>query len=189
MSVWRGYAATETELAVLGYPKVKELKRGNGCGHCNQTGYKGRMAIYEYLKLEDNLHRMVLERASPYALRHAAQLNGMVTMAEFAKRAVLEGLTTVAEIQRVVLSEESKEQLCKNCRRAVSIEFAVCPFCQHILKEKCTRCGSHIESNWEACPDCGEEIKREWKKQHCQHCLAAVDPNWELCPYCGGRPH
>ena len=147
------------------------------------------MAIYEYLRLEENLHRLILDRVSPFTIRHAAQRNGMVLMADYAKRAVLEGQTTVAEIQRVVLSDEGQEQVCQNCQRVVSMEFAVCPYCQHVLKEKCRRCGNPVDGSWEACPNCGEEIEREWKKQHCRHCLATVDPTWDLCPFCGGNPH
>ena len=180
------YQATETELAILGYPKIEKLHRGKGCVHCSETGYRGRMALYEYLRIEDNLHRLIIDRASPYTIRHAAQRNGMVLMADFAKRAVLEGITTVAEIQRAVLADEAKEQLCHNCQRVVNLDFAVCPFCQHILKEKCHSCGSPVEAGWEACPNCGDEIEREWKKVHCRHCLAPVDPHLGSCPYCGG---
>jgi RNA polymerase subunit RPABC4/transcription elongation factor Spt4 len=180
------YPANDTELMILGYPKTKELCRGKGCEHCNWTGYKGRIALYEYLRIEDNLHRLILDRASPYTVRHAAQRNGMVLMAEYAKRAVLAGTTTVAEIQRAVLSEDSQEQVCQNCMRIVSNEFAVCPFCQQMLKEKCEVCKNPVESDWEACPCCGHEITREWRQKHCARCLAPVPAIDELCPYCGG---
>ncbi|MFN8009026.1 MAG: ATPase, T2SS/T4P/T4SS family [Terriglobia bacterium] len=180
------YPASETELALLGYPKNKELHRGRGCQECGETGYRGRMALFELLKIDDNLHRLILERASPYTIRHAAQRNGMVLMAEFAKKAVLDGSTTLAEVQRVVLGDEGKEQLCRNCQRVVSLEFAVCPFCQNVLKEKCSGCGNPIELGWEACPNCGHEVDREWQKNHCRHCLAVIDPQLEICVYCGG---
>lgn len=183
------YEANETELAVLGYPKVRHLHRWKGCAACGGLGYKGRMAIYEHLRLDESLHRLILERASPYAIRHAARRNGMILMSEFAKRAVLEGLTTVAEIQRAVLFEEGREQLCLNCQRVVSIEYSNCPFCQHVLKEKCANCGGPVEANWEACASCGHEIEREWQKIFCRHCLAPVSPDWESCHYCGGDLH
>ncbi|MEW5976627.1 MAG: ATPase, T2SS/T4P/T4SS family [Acidobacteriota bacterium] len=183
------YVANETELAILGYPKVKELKRGCGCAQCGGTGYKGRMAVFEYLRIEDNLHRFILDRASPYSIRHAALRNGMVLMADFAKRAVLEGLTTVPEIQRAVLTEQAREQLCQKCQRVVSIDFSVCPFCQQVLKEKCRGCGNPVESGWEACPNCGEEIEREWERRFCIHCLAPVEMSWSHCQYCGGQLH
>lgn len=183
----RTFPISETERAVLGYPKVKELQRGAGCEHCNHTGYKGRMAIYEYMRIEDEMHRLILDRASPYTVRHFAQRRGMLLMADFAKRAVLEGKTTVPEIQRAVLTEENKEQLCSSCQRVVNLEFTICPFCQHVLKEKCGGCGNPVEASWEACPICGKEVDREWKRRHCRRCLAPVDATCDHCPYCGGE--
>jgi type IV pilus assembly protein PilB len=181
------YPINETEWAILGYPKVKELHRGAGCEQCGNAGYKGRMAIFEYLRVEDHMHRLILDRASPYTIRHFAQRSGMLLMSDFAKRAVLEGKTTVPEIQRAILSEEGKEQLCQKCQRVVNLDFTICPFCQHVLKEKCVGCGNPVEANWEACPTCGHEIDREWQRLHCRSCLAPVDGHWEKCPYCGGE--
>jgi len=182
----QAFPISETEWAVLGYPKVKEVQRGVGCEHCSQSGYKGRLAIFEYMRIEDDMHRLILDRASPYTIRHFAQRKGMLLMAEFAKRAVLEGNTTVAEIQRAVLAEEGKEQLCSNCQRVVNLDFTICPFCQHVLKEKCGGCSNPVEASWEACPICGKEVDREWKRRHCRRCLAPVDAGCDSCPYCGG---
>lgn len=179
------YEPNETELAILGYPKDAHVHHGVGCPECAGTGYRGRHAIFEYFKVEDNVHRLILERASPYAVRHAAERNGMILMADFAKRAVLEGVTTVAEIQRVVLSSENREQLCGGCARVVGLDFAVCPFCQHVLKESCAGCGTAIDPAWDACPTCGREVHRDWQKVFCRGCLAPVDPKWTQCRYCG----
>jgi RNA polymerase subunit RPABC4/transcription elongation factor Spt4 len=109
----------------------------------------------------------------------------MISMGEFAKRAVLDGKTTVAEIQRVVISSESREQLCEGCGRVVGMDFAVCPFCQHVLKESCGGCGTAIDSSWEACPNCGRAVERVWQKVFCRSCLAPVDSHWTQCRYCG----
>jgi RNA polymerase subunit RPABC4/transcription elongation factor Spt4 len=107
-------------------------------------------------------------------------------MAEFAKRAVISGATTVAEIQRVILSDESVEQMCPGCSQVVSIDFAVCPFCQHVLKEQCHGCGNPLEESWDACPHCGLEVHREDRQSHCPRCLAPVEAAWSDCPFCGG---
>ncbi len=179
------YEPNETELAILGYPKDAHVHHGTGCAACAGTGYRGRHAVFEYFKVEDNVHRLILERASPYAVRHAAERNGMILMADFARRAVLEGVTTVAEIQRVVLSSENREQLCGGCGRVVGLDFAVCPFCQHVLKETCAGCGTAIDPSWDACPTCGREVHRDWQKVFCRGCLAPVDPKWTQCRYCG----
>jgi type IV pilus assembly protein PilB len=181
------YPATEIEIAILGQPTLEELQRGTGCDACDHTGYKGRLAIFEYLKIGDGIHKLIMDRSSAFAIRAAAQRNGMVPMSEFAKRAVLEGATTVAEIQRVVIGDEGKEQLCEGCQRVVSTDFLVCPFCQHVLKENCPSCRKPIASNWEACPGCGQEIEREWQRLYCRHCVAPIDHPGAPCPYCGGE--
>ena len=181
-----GYAPNETELALLGYPEVDELRRGVGCEACGHTGYRGRLAIYEYFRVDENIHRLILDRASPYAIRYAAQRGGMLFMADYAKRVVVAGETTVEEIQRVILSEAPREQLCHSCQRVVSLEFSVCPFCHATLKETCGGCGKPVEPNWESCPSCGDPLEREWQKVYCRHCLAPVKPEWESCHFCGG---
>jgi RNA polymerase subunit RPABC4/transcription elongation factor Spt4 len=143
------------------------------------------MAVFEYLAVDESLHRLILERAAPYTLRHAAERSGMVTMADHAKNAALEGLTTVAEIQRVILSAEDAEQLCGGCGCVVGVDFLVCPFCQTELKERCEGCDSPVESDWEACPNCARELVRESRRAFCRNCLAPVASGWSACKYCG----
>lgn len=179
------YLATPTEVALLGQPTLEELQRGRGCDACDHTGYRGRMAIFEYLRVGDAIHKLLLDRSSAFAIRAAAQRNGMVPMSEFAKRAALDGLTTVAEVQRVLLVDEGKEQLCSGCQRVVSNDFFVCPFCQHVLKESCPSCKKAVSANWEACPSCGHEIEREWQRLYCRHCVAPIEARGVPCPYCG----
>lgn len=179
------YAPSETERAILGYPDAEILYRGSGCEDCGGTGYRGRMALYEVFKLEENLHRLVIERAPAQVLRRAAERNGMISMAQFAVRAVLDGQTTVAEIQRVVLADEAKEVLCGGCQRVVNCEFSVCPFCEHVLHESCEGCGAAVEASWGACPSCGTGIQRDWQRIACESCFAPLDPSWGGCPYCG----
>ncbi|MBM4117261.1 type II secretion system protein GspE [bacterium] len=180
------YTPNDTELALLGYPDNATLVRGGGCAHCAGSGYKGRMGIYEYFKVEEDIHRLILDRASSYAIRYAAKRAGMILMADYAKRAVLAGDTTIAEIQRVVLSEAPRDQLCPNCQRVVNLDFSVCPYCQTTLKETCHGCGRPVEPTWESCPACGHHLEREWERVYCRHCLAPVRPEWESCSFCGG---
>jgi type IV pilus assembly protein PilB len=182
-----GYHPNEFELAILGHPEITELYRGVGCKACNWTGYKGRKAIYEYFKVTEDIHRLIIERASPYVIKHTAQKNGMLTMKDFAKQDVLNGITTVEEIQRTILSDQQQEQLCSKCMHTVSFEFSVCPYCQNPLREKCENCGQVADPNWEACPNCGHIFEREWQKRYCKGCLAPVPPEWDVCGYCGAQ--
>ena len=144
------------------------------------------MAIFEFLSVSESIHKLIFERASSFAIRHAAVQNGMISMPEFAKRAVLDGVTSVAEIQRTILSDEGHEQLCKHCGQVVNLDFAVCPFCKNVLKERCGGCQHPLDPAWEACPNCGREVESEARKSYCPHCLAPVGDQRELCPFCGG---
>jgi RNA polymerase subunit RPABC4/transcription elongation factor Spt4 len=144
------------------------------------------MAIYEYLPISENIHKLVYERASSFTIRYAARQNGMISMSEYAKWAVLNGTTSVAEIQRAVLSDQGREQICRHCGQVVSLDFVVCPFCKKVLREKCIECGHPLNSEWEVCPNCGAEIESEMRKTYCPHCQAPVDSKRESCPFCGG---
>ncbi len=178
------YVPSPTEIAVLG-TDVPQLYRGLGCTECGFTGYRGRLAVFEYFRLEERYHRMVLERASSSALRNAARRDGMMTLGEYGKRAVLEGITTIAEVERCLLSEEAHERLCTGCKQLVSIEYANCPYCKTVLRESCPTCTRPVEANWEVCAHCGNEIERDWKQAYCTQCNAPQSPEWQACPYCG----
>jgi type IV pilus assembly protein PilB len=180
------YAPNYSERTILGNSKVEKLYRSRGCRKCSGTGYKGRLAIFEYLSITENILKLIYDRTSSFAIRHAARQNGMITLTEFAKQAVLNGKTSVAEIQRAVFSDEGREQLCHHCGQVVSLDFAVCPFCQITLKEKCSGCGHPLDPTWEACPNCGTEIESELRKTYCPHCQAPLTGNRESCPFCGG---
>ena len=177
-------ALTEVERALLGHPADDHVYRGAGCDACGHTGYKGRFGVFEYFALGTTTHRLVQENASAFAIRYAAQKEGMLLLSDFARRAVLDGTTTVAEIQRVILADEHQEQLCHGCERVVDIEFTVCPYCQTTLKDTCPSCQRPVEASWEACAHCGEVLVREWQKQYCRSCLAPVRPEWDSCMYC-----
>ncbi|MBU1863525.1 MAG: type II secretion system ATPase GspE [Candidatus Omnitrophica bacterium] len=73
---------------------------GRGCSVCNQTGYKGRTAIFEFLILNDVLKELVIEKAPTVVLRQRAQEFGMRTLREDGLIKVLDGITTIEEVVR-----------------------------------------------------------------------------------------
>lgn len=75
--------------------------RAKGCPHCNQKGYKGRLAIYELLTVNEDIKRLTMERASSSKVKEAAIENGMRTLRQDGISKVLQGLTTVEEVVRV----------------------------------------------------------------------------------------
>lgn len=180
------YEPNKAELALLRHVEVEQLFRGAGCDRCAGSGYRGRTGVFELFKIDDNIHRLICDRVAPDLIKQMAVRNGMIRMAEFCNQLVMVGKTTVAEMQRVVLTDETAEQLCGNCQKVVSTEYSVCPFCQHALREKCPECGIELDVGWEACPSCGHTIDREWQKIFCRHCMAPVEQQWTNCHFCGG---
>ncbi len=82
------------------------LYRGAGCEYCRQTGYKGRTGVYELLVVTDRIRELVVRRASANEIREAARAEGFRTMRDDGIRKVLEGVTTIEEILRVVYVTE-----------------------------------------------------------------------------------
>jgi type IV pilus assembly protein PilB len=78
---------------------------GKGCIDCNGTGYMGRMAIAEILDMSDRIRELILERKSAAEIKRAAREEGMVFMREAAVQRVLEGKTTLREINKVTFVE------------------------------------------------------------------------------------
>ncbi len=78
---------------------------GRGCNECNGTGYKGRLAITEFLDLSDRIREMILDRRPNSELRRAALEEGMKTLRRSAVEKVFSGQTTLREINRVTFVE------------------------------------------------------------------------------------
>jgi len=76
-----------------------------GCDRCNNTGYKGRMGIYELLIMNDTLRDMIVNQASLDEFREASRKFGMRTLRESGMEAIHTGLTTIEESQRETMIE------------------------------------------------------------------------------------
>jgi type IV pilus assembly protein PilB len=81
------------------------LYEGAGCLECNGTGYHGRAAIAELLDLSDRIRGMILERRPASEIKKAAKEEGMVFLREAALKKVMEGKTTLREINKVTFVE------------------------------------------------------------------------------------
>jgi len=79
---------------------------GNGCQECHGTGYRGRKCITEFLDLNDEIKEMILVERPLSEIRYRAVTSGMITLRQSALRKVLDGSTTLREINRVTFSEE-----------------------------------------------------------------------------------
>ncbi len=97
--------AEESGLDYEGY-KDAPFYEGKGCQECHGTGYRGRKCITEFLDLNDEIKEMILAERPLSEIRYRAVTSGMITLRQSALRKVLEGSTTLREINRVTFSEE-----------------------------------------------------------------------------------
>jgi general secretion pathway protein E len=88
-----------------------EVFEGKGCEACKFTGYKGRTAIYEILRLNEEIRQMVLTKASSQDIKRKAIQQGMKTLFLDGWKKVLAGKTTISEIVRVTQKEELPEEI------------------------------------------------------------------------------
>jgi type IV pilus assembly protein PilB len=82
--------------------EAKKLKtyKGKGCSTCNNTGYKGRIGLYEVLEVTDEIRELILIGASALELRKKAIDDGMVSLRESGLHKIRNGVTTIEEVVR-----------------------------------------------------------------------------------------
>ena len=95
----------EMKLAGFGLEgsKIHEVR---GCEKCSNTGYLGRTGIYEFLKISEDIQKLILEKKDSNIIKEAARKKGMRTLREEGWLKVIQGVTTVSEILRVTQEEE-----------------------------------------------------------------------------------
>jgi len=104
------YQPTQAELKALKIDpeqaKGAKFLRGKGCPDCNNTGYKGRMGIFEIFVVDDEVRQLIYQKVSATVLRARAREMGMRTLREDGARKVLAGLTTPQEVLRVTVMDQ-----------------------------------------------------------------------------------
>ena len=80
--------------------------RGKGCERCNRSGYKGRLAVFEIMVMNDDMRELIMQQASTAVLRHEARKRGMRTLRECGMLSIYDGQTTIDEIVRETLGED-----------------------------------------------------------------------------------
>ena len=102
------YTPTAEELALLDLEASKvsgPLYHGKGCADCRNTGYHGRIAIFEMIPMGKNIRKLVFENANEDEIRQCALDAGMVTLRDSGVRRVLDGTTTIEEILRSTVED------------------------------------------------------------------------------------
>ncbi len=80
--------------------KTIKLFRGRGCERCSNTGYKGRIALYEVMEVDDSVRELILSGASAVELRQAALDGGMISLRGSGRQKIRDGVTSVEEVVR-----------------------------------------------------------------------------------------
>ena len=120
----------KARLAQLGMSNPpKQVAVSNGCEKCSQTGYAGRIGIYELLRLEDSIRLLIRANGSIEQIRNAAKANGMRIMQEDALDKIRSGVTTLEEILRIVPMENHQHLECAHCKNHILPTFNYCPSC------------------------------------------------------------
>ncbi|MGH3056485.1 MAG: GspE/PulE family protein, partial [Gaiellaceae bacterium] len=92
------------------------LSRGRGCGHCHETGYRGRLGIFEVLEVDERIRGLIVGGATDGTIRQAAVEAGMRSIGEDGLKKVLGGKTTLEEVSRVVYLSDQTAKMCPSCK-------------------------------------------------------------------------
>ena len=85
--------------------KGNKIYKGRGCDNCHNTGYRGRIGIYEIMVINDEIRKLIIEQANTSAIRTAAKRSGMMTLRDSGLIALYNGLTTIEEVTRETISK------------------------------------------------------------------------------------
>jgi type IV pilus assembly protein PilB len=103
------YLAEPEHVAALGEDGStlvgRRLARGRGCIACKQTGYVGRVAVFEMLELSKPVRRMVLDGLNEDQIKSKAMGEGLITLRKSGIKKILDGITTVDEVRAVTLAD------------------------------------------------------------------------------------
>ena len=80
----------------------EKLWRASGCDKCNNTGYKGRIGIYEGIIMDEAIEKIIIENPSEREIKKASEPQGLLDLAEDGVVKVLKGITSLDELERVV---------------------------------------------------------------------------------------
>jgi len=101
------YRPEEAELSAAGFPEwlwpeIDTLFRAAGCAACSNTGYRGRIGLYEVMPMSEEIERLTVERASSDAIKAVAVQQGMIPLRDDGLEKTRMGITSIEEVARVV---------------------------------------------------------------------------------------
>jgi type IV pilus assembly protein PilB len=113
--------------------------KGKLCPTCNGVGYKGRVGVYEVMRITDQIQNLISERAPTERIKEAAVQEGMITLLAYSLKLVRDGYTTLEEVERVTFTDSGLESelkakrksslTCRTCAASLQPEWLDCPYC------------------------------------------------------------
>jgi type IV pilus assembly protein PilB len=120
--------------------EIQQAKAKNClCPKCNGVGYKGRVGVYEVMRISERIQTLINEGGTTDRIKEAAVDEGMTTLLAYSLNLVREGYTTLEEVERVTFTDSGLEAelkakrksslICRICRAELQPEWLDCPFC------------------------------------------------------------
>ncbi|OGL43519.1 MAG: hypothetical protein A2W05_01270 [Candidatus Schekmanbacteria bacterium RBG_16_38_10] len=131
--------------------------KGTGCEDCGNSGYSGRIGIFEILNINSQIKELIVSDASEDAITKAALSSGLKYIIHDGIEKVKEGLTTLEELNRMLVFEDEGTTICPKCSTTIRSDFMNCPNCSHTITILCSSCGKPREKEWKFCPYCKAE--------------------------------
>lgn len=121
--------------------EVEQKKRTNQpiCEKCKGVGYKGRVGVYEFMRMNDKIAELINKEAPGDVIKEAAIESGMKTLLSYSLMMVKQGYTTLEEVDRVTLTDKGLEGELKAKAKAINT---------------CVTCGAALKLDWMDCPYC-----------------------------------
>ncbi len=121
--------------------KEIEQARATGtlCGKCGGIGYKGRVGVYEFMRMNDDIAELINKEAPTEIIKETAVETGMKTLLAYSLMLVKQGYTTLEEVDRVTLTDKGLEgelkaraksmNTCRTCKAELQLDWLDCPYC------------------------------------------------------------
>jgi len=119
-----------TRLSAAGFTDIEsKMYVPVGCPRCDETGYKGRVGVFELLLFDDQIRSMIRSNAPPNEIRNIIRGSGIRSLQEEALDKVRTGLTSLEELFRVFPFNPGGLSCCGVCKRHLNADFLLCPYC------------------------------------------------------------
>jgi type IV pilus assembly protein PilB len=145
------------DLNRLGLPTPTHLPRAVGCDQCGGTGYRGRVGIFELLRVDAAVCELILDGAPTDAIREAATAAGMVPLPLDAWSKVEAGVTSLDEVRPFLTLLADAACACPSCGSSLSRGHLFCPLCGGPVARRCV-CGAAAGPHWRFCGACGVRL-------------------------------